>query len=120
MKLQKISVAILLASLMLPVLAGAAAIDYGPQQGVGGIPDVGLNMPYVLDLLDSAVYWLFNIFLILAVVFLLFAAFKYLMSGGDATKVGEATRAVIYAAVAIGVALLSASVTSLVRNFIVQ
>ncbi|MDP1689194.1 MAG: hypothetical protein Q8L47_03630 [bacterium] len=118
MKLQKISMVFAVMSLLIPILAGAQ--QYGPPEpgGVGGIPEVPLSMAYIVNLLDIVVYWLFSIFLIVAVIFLLIAAFKYLMSGGDATKVGEATRAVIYAAVAIGVALLSASVTSLVKTFI--
>ncbi len=110
MKLQKISGVIAVASLLLPMIAGAALVAPAP------IP--GFNIEYVLGLLQNVVSWLFSIFLIVAVIFLLIAAFKYLTSGGDASKVSEATNAVIYAAVAIGVALLAASVTFLVRDFL--
>ena len=111
MKLQKISFALVITGVLLPIFAGAQLLP-GPEP----IPSFGIV--YVLDTLDMIVSWIFNIFLVVAVIFLLFAAFKYLMSGGDATKVGEATRAVIYAAVAIGVALLSASLVSLVRSIV--
>ena len=112
MKLHKISGVLLIASLLLPVLAGA-------QGGQGGPPVIqNFNIDYILQILQTAVNWLFSIFLIIAVVFLLLAAFKYLTSGGDSAKVGEASKAVIYAAVAIGVALLAASIQYLVRDIL--
>lgn len=109
MKLQKISGVLIVASLLIPVLAGAQTQTP---------PVVQLNISFVMGILTAAVNWLFSIFLIIAVIFLLLAAFKYLTSGGDSAKVGEATKAVIYAAVAIGVALLAASVRFLVQDFL--
>ena len=110
MKLQKISSAIIVASLVLPVLAGAQFLDRpsGERFTIGD----------VLRILNLFVSWIFSIFLIVAVIFLLIAAFQYLTSGGDPTRVGAATRSVIYAAVAIAVALLSASLEFIVRELI--
>ena len=99
-----------MAGLLLPMLAGAQ-VQTPPVVS-------GFNIDYVLGLLQTVVNWLFSIFLILAVIFLLLAAFKYLTSGGDSGKVSEATQAVVYAAVAIGVALLAASVRFLVSDFL--
>ena len=51
--------------------------------------------------------YLFVILIVLAVIFVLFAAFKYLTAGGEQEKVSEANKQLIYAAVAVAVALLA-------------
>lgn len=51
--------------------------------------------------------WLFTFLIILTVVFVLLAAFKYLTAAGDPEKVKSASHTLIYAAVAIVVALFA-------------
>jgi len=105
-----ISGALLTAAAVLPILA-QAQVTGGPAPVITGIEGV-------LRVLNTVVSWLFAIFLVIAVIFVLIAAFKYLTSGGDASKVTEASRALVYAAVAIAVALLSTSIEFIVRNLL--
>lgn len=62
--------------------------------------------------------WITRIFWIVAAIFIVWAAFKFLTSGGDEKKLGEAKTAFIYALVAIGVALLSGVARDLVADII--
>lgn len=60
----------------------------------------------VLCLIESTTNWLFTIFLVTAVVFIVLAAYKYLFSGGG-EQAGAAHKMLIYAAVAVAVAMFS-------------
>ena len=51
--------------------------------------------------------WLFTFLIVLTVVFVLIAAFKYLTAAGDPEKVKSAGNTLVYAAVAIVVALFA-------------
>ena len=51
--------------------------------------------------------WMFTFLIVLAVVFVLIAAFKYLTASGDPEKVKSASHTLIYAAIAIVVALFA-------------
>lgn len=99
----------------LPLLASAQGS--GVTQPVSP-PSVNFNINSVIGLLNNIVTWVFTLFLIIAVIFILIAAFRYLFSGGEAGKVKEATRAVVYAAVAIAVALLSVSIRFIVGSLL--
>lgn len=91
------------------------------QSGIKGAvdpPSIAFDFDTVVDVLNTVVTWLFTIFLIVAVIFVILAAFKYLTSGGDPEKVKEASRNLVFAAVAIAVALLSISVRFLVQDFL--
>jgi len=76
------------------------------------------NISDVTRVLNTFLNWMFTIFLILAVIFIVWAAFLYLTAGGDAEKIGSAHKQLIYAAIAIGVALLSRGVQPLVENLL--
>ncbi len=58
--------------------------------------------------------WLFTFLIVLTVLFVVVAAFVYLTAGGDPEKVRSATNWLIYAAVAIVVALLARSIPLIV------
>lgn len=92
------------------VLVGAAPpqIPSSPVTTVGGIVDV----------LDNIVRWVYIIFFILAVLFILLAAFTYLTAGGDEEKVKKAKSQIIYAVVAIVVALLAVGFQVIIRTFL--
>jgi fumarate reductase subunit D len=72
----------------------------------------------IFQIIERLLSWLFALFILAAIFFVLWAAFKYLTSGGDPSKVGEATNRLIFAAVAIAVALLAASVQFIVGDLI--
>jgi len=68
-----------------------------PITSVGGI----------IGIMCTVFNWMFYFLIILTVIFILFAAFKYLTAGGDPEKVKGANYMLIYAAVAVVVALIA-------------
>lgn len=60
--------------------------------------------------------WLFTFLVILAIIFVLWAAFKYLTAAGDPEKVKSASHSLIYAAVAIVVAILARGVPLIIGS----
>jgi len=100
----------------------AFAITKGEIPGSG---DLGINqiLPSeniggVVGLIIYAFQWIYTIFFIIAGIMILFAAFTYLTSGGDPEKVGSAKNQIIYAVVAIVVALLAVSINLIVKSFV--
>jgi len=89
----------LVATLAAP-LAAAAAVD---------TPDK------VITIINKFGGWLYGALLALAVVFIIYAAFLFLTSGGDAEKVGKAKKQLIYAVVAVATAILATGVIKLVQ-----
>src|SRR3989344_879585 len=79
-------------------------------------PLKNLKFSQVLGVLNTLVSWLFTVFLIVAVIFIIFAAFKYLIYGSNPAEVKKATHMLIFAAVAIAVAMLSVSVQLIVKQ----
>lgn len=95
-----------------PVLASAQANIPDPGEtvlagGPGG----------VVDLIRIITNWMFTILLVLAVVFILLAAYKYLMSGGG-EEVGAAHKMLLYAVVAIAVAFLAKGIVFVVAELV--
>ena len=62
--------------------------------------------------------WFQAFFFIIAAIFIIIAAFTYLTSGGDEDKVKRAKTELIYAVIAIVVALLAFVVVAIMRNFL--
>ncbi|PIT93371.1 MAG: hypothetical protein COU06_00160 [Candidatus Harrisonbacteria bacterium CG10_big_fil_rev_8_21_14_0_10_38_8] len=61
--------------------------------------------------------WMFTLLLVLAVLFIILAAYKYLLSqGGDGVK--EAHKMLVYAAVAIAVAFLARGIVFVVEQLV--
>jgi hypothetical protein len=71
----------------------------------------------VVKLIKVITNWLFTILLVLAVVFIILAAYKYLMSGGG-EEVGAAHKMVMYAAVAIAVGFLAKGIVFVVEELV--
>jgi len=68
--------------------------------------------------IESLVIWLIGIFWILAVGFIIWAAFTFLFADGDEGKVGEAKKRLLYAVIAAAVALLSTGIDMIVENLL--
>lgn len=73
-----------------------------------------------VDLLLTAMKWLYTIFFIVALLFIILAAYKFVFSKGDETKVKSARQQVAWAIVAIAVALVSMLSVALVKNFLIN
>lgn len=74
----------------------------------------------LLRIFDTFINWLFTILLVLAVIFILIAAFKYLTSSTKPEEVSKAHKMLIYAGVAIAVALLAKGLVSVVCALVGQ
>ena len=98
-------------ALALPAVALAYTPSTVPQANVGSLDDV-------LSVLCSVFTWAFYFLIVLAVIFVIVAAFKYLTAAGDPEKVKAAGSTLLYAAIAIGVALLARAVPLIVGNFL--
>jgi len=108
------------AIMLLPLMASAAV--QGPQgvQGSTAVPNQ-TSITSLQDILNSVCTifgWLFVFLIALAIIFVVVAAFKYLTAGGDPEKVKTAGGVLLYAAIAVGVALLARAIPLIVANFL--
>lgn len=81
-------------------------------------PIVDRDLTSWLTIVNTIAKWLYTVLLILAVIFVLLAAFTYLTAAGDPGKVKKATNQLIYAVVAIVVAILAFSIRAIVTGVI--
>lgn len=96
----------------LPYLALAQVnVPNSPINSINSI--IGSN-----GLICKAFGYLFALLIIVAVIFVVVAAFKYLTAAGDPEKVKGANHQLIYAAIAIAVALIARAVPLIVGSFI--
>ena len=115
----KIAVSFLAFPVIVLLLLGMANIASGQQANIPGIQGVGpTTVGGLIDVLRGVVRWIYIIFFVVAVMFILFAAFNYLTAGGDAEKITTAKNQLIYAAIAIVVALLAVGFEVIIRNFL--
>ncbi len=61
---------------------------------------------------------LYSIALVVGIIYVVIAAFKYMTAAGDATKVSEGHRALTWAAIGIGVAIIAAGVPGIVGSIL--
>ncbi len=104
-----------IATLVLPVLTLAQGI---PGQS-GGVQQFGTNVTTVqafLDRICAIVNLLFTVLIIAAIIFIIIAAFNYLTAGGDPEKIKKASNQLLYAAIAVAVALFSKAIPLVVAN----
>lgn len=81
-------------------------------------PDAPTSVGEFEDVIDIVLTWMFSFLVFLAVVFVIVAAYKYLTAAGDPEKVKSASNTLIYAAIAIAVALLARGLPFLVGGLI--
>ena len=98
-----------IAAAALPVLALAQVAPPSPFTDIGG---------FKTFLCVTVVGWMFTFLIVLAIIFILIAAFKYLTASGDPEKVKSASHTLIYAAIAVAVALLARGIPLIVGTFI--
>lgn len=72
----------------------------------------------VIGLLNAILVWVASAFWILAVIFVFYAAYIYLTAGGDPERIKKAHKQLLYAVIAIAVALMAYGMPLLVRNIL--
>ncbi|MDI6734326.1 MAG: hypothetical protein QMD50_02425 [Patescibacteria group bacterium] len=95
-------------SLTMPLLAAAQFTTVAP-------PPV-TTVTQVYNLTVRILTYLQTFFWIIAAIFIVLAAFQYLTAAGDEEKVKKAKQMIIYAVVAIAIALISTAVVGIVRS----
>jgi hypothetical protein len=82
-------------------------------------PSVGINsVQSVLDLFCTVFGWMFYFLVALAVIFGAVAAFRFLTSSGESEKIKNARNTLLYAAIAVAVALLARAIPLIVADFL--
>ena len=72
----------------------------------------------IVNVINTVAGWFFTVFVALAVIFLIYAAFLYLTAAGNEDRVGQARKTLTYAIIAIVVALLAGGVVAIITNVI--
>ncbi len=108
--------------LSFPIFVSAIAPGTIPGPGDYGINASGLpsDANGLLNILGSVVTWVYRVFFIVAVLFIIFAAFNYLTGADDPEKIKSAHSQLIYAAIAIAVALLSVGFVAIIKDFLIS
>jgi uncharacterized membrane protein len=117
--MKKLTTILLTGMQALPFLALAQTTGGSGINAVQPLPTGIHEFSGFLGILNTFINWVFTILLILAVIFILMAAFKYLTAQGDAEKISGAHRMLIYAVVAIAVALLAQGLRFIVGELVV-
>ncbi len=100
-------------SLLAPFSALAQLVPPAPPSPVQTFTGTGNSLTCLFARISSAFFW---IIMAVAVIYVLLAAYKYLTAGGDETKVKEANNALLYAVIAIVVALIAKGFPSLIAS----
>lgn len=98
-----------------------AAITPGQIPGASDLniqPSPVKDFPQAVSVLAQVVHWVYIVFFIVAVLFILFAAYDYLTARGEPETVKKAHRQIFWAAVAIVVALMAVGVEVIVKDFL--
>jgi len=101
--------------LTLPMFAMAQAFD--PNQIISPTVKVTRFEDFIA-IFNTLISWMFTILLILSVIFIILAAFKYLTAGGDDEKIKSAHSMIIYAVVGLVVAFLAQGIRFVVEQLI--
>lgn len=72
----------------------------------------------VIRILNNIAKWFYVIFFIVAVIFIIIAAFNFLTAQAEPEKISIAKKQVIYAVIAIVIALLSISFKAIIETFL--
>ena len=118
--MKKIFFLILLLILISP-LTGFAQIQKGK---IPSAEDLNINPSPISNVSEgvnrfaAVVGWVYTIFFVLTVLFVVLAAYKYLTQADQEEKIREAHKQLIYAAVAVVIALLAVGFQAIIGNFL--
>src|SRR5690242_4545588 len=112
-----LSISASLLILAMPLFAHALTVP--PPASGFTIPRPAVNnTDDVANLFCGALTWIFWILIIFSIVMFLVGGYRYVTSGGEAERVRSANKTLLYAAIAVVVALVASGMPSLVSSFI--
>jgi TRAP-type C4-dicarboxylate transport system permease small subunit len=105
---------------MVPTLIFADGIMPTANSGLAGSIGTGVHMStQPLDqTLNTIANYVIGVLIIVAVFYVIWAGYSFVMSNGDPEKTGEARKRIMFAAIGIIVALLAKGIISLVLSAI--
>ncbi len=99
-----------------PVFAAAAP---DAKSAAGELAKGSISNPQqIFDILAKIVRYTYTIFFIVAILFILIAAFNFLTAQGDPEKIKGARAQILWACVAIAIALISVGAAQIIKTFI--
>ena len=105
----------LIAGILLPMMVFAQTTGPG---GIELISPVAGRQVDVAAIIKTIINWATGLLILLAVLFIIWAAFLYLTGAGDEEKAKKAKGILIFAAVAIAVALLAQGIVFIVTKLV--
>lgn len=93
-----------------------SAQDAGPV----AVPTVITSIQDVNTLINNLISWMQYLLFALAALFIVMAAFTYLLAGGDPEKTSKAKNQVVFSIIAIAIALLATGIVLVVKSFFIQ
>jgi uncharacterized membrane protein len=110
MKKQIVKAEMWLAGLVPTAMAATAAADpVAPETTLK-------DMCSVICMIKKIAGWFYGILMVLGVVYVLYAAFLYLISQGDKERIENAKKALIYAIIALVIAVLAGGISAVVED----
>ena len=109
------------------VLAAIPAITYGAvdpsvvkidpfNTGNTASPVTGVSQIFII--VESIVIWAYRAFFVVAVIFLLMAAYNFIQGGSNQEKIKTAKSQIKYAVIAIVVALVASGLSFIIGQFL--
>ena len=113
------NIAVIISVLILSVIPTVGLINSADAQytGLQGTPQ-SYGLPQWMERVNMIIRWIYTIFLVVAIIFVLIAAFQYLTASGNKDKVKKATDMLMYAAISIVIAILAFSITKIVGSLV--
>ena len=109
---------------VLAILVAGLAVSTGvlAQEPTNGLPTADeLNVTGAQDLItkiDTVTNWIFAVFVAIAVIYIVLAAFQFVTGGGKPEEISMARQKLIYAAIGIAIALLARAIPVVIRNIV--
>ena len=110
---QIITIFLLIVSLSFTI-GGVASAQYS---GVKQVPEAR-DLSTWMYTVNTIARWIYTIVLVAAVILGLIAAFSYITAAGDSNKVKTANKMLIYAVIAVVIAILAFSITKIVGGLL--
>ncbi len=111
----------LLLSSLVPTAVFAQDI-FDPGSGEKQLPTLPTNTPKtfsgLIDVIVTISQWMFGILMALSIVFILYAAFLYIISQGSEDRIKMAKTILIYAVIGLVVAVLAGGINVVVQDFV--
>jgi hypothetical protein len=115
-KIKKLCIANIVGLFVL--LQAMPILSFAGFEGIQTLPDATIFTPEgFVVLFNRIIDIIFTLLLILAVILILYAAYKYMTSAGEPEQIKSANRTLVFALVAVAVAVLTRSFIFVVGCF---